>query len=59
MPWRQSMKKEELVDMYNYLASLIASKKLYVPIEKTYSLDEIKEGEVQADEAVEEESTNS
>ena len=42
MPWRQSMKKEELVDMYNYLASLIASKKLYVPIEKTYSLDEIK-----------------
>ena len=42
MPWRQSMKKEELVDMYNYLASLIASKKLYVPIEKTYSIDEIK-----------------
>jgi len=42
MPWRQSMKKEELVDMYNYLASLIASKKLYVPIEKTYSLDKIK-----------------
>ena len=42
MPWRQSMKKEELVDMYNYLASLVASKKLYVPIEKTYSLDEIK-----------------
>ena len=28
--------------MYNYLASLIESKKLYVPIEETYSLEEIK-----------------
>ena len=42
MPWLQKMNRKEIFDMYNYLASLIESKKLYVPIEETYSLEEIK-----------------
>ena len=42
MPWLQNMNKKEIFDMYNYLAGLIASKELYVPIERKYSLDEIK-----------------
>ena len=42
MPWLQRMNRKEIFDMYNYLASLIESKKLYVPIEETYSLEEIK-----------------
>jgi len=42
MPWLQSMSKEEIFDMYNHLASMMVEKNLYVPIEKTYHLDEIK-----------------
>ena len=42
MPWLQSMNREEIFDMYNHLASMMAKKNLYVPIEKTYHLDEIK-----------------
>jgi len=41
-PWLQTMTREETFKMYNYLAELIAKKSLYVPIEKTYSLDDIK-----------------
>ena len=41
-PWLQTMTREEIFKMYNYLAELIAKKSLYVPIEKTYSLDDIK-----------------
>jgi len=42
MPWLQKMERQEIFEMYNHLASLIASKKLHVPIEKTYPLEEIK-----------------
>ena len=42
MPWLQTMDRQEIFKMYNHLASLIASKKLHVPIEKTYPLEEIK-----------------
>ena len=42
MPWLQKMERQEIFEMYNHLASLIASQKLHVPIEKTYPLEEIK-----------------
>jgi len=42
MPWLQGMNRDEIFDMYNYLAELIASKQLHVPVEKTYNLDQIK-----------------
>ena len=42
MPWLQKMERQEIFEMYNHLAGLIASKKLHVPIEKTYPLEEIK-----------------
>jgi mitochondrial enoyl-[acyl-carrier protein] reductase / trans-2-enoyl-CoA reductase len=42
-PWLQSMSRDEVFKMYNYLAELIAKKSLYVPIEKTYNLDDIKD----------------
>ena len=42
MPWLMNMSREEIFRMYNHLANLIAEKKLYVPIEKTYNLDDIK-----------------
>ena len=42
MPWLQKMERQEIFEMYNHLASLIASQQLHVPIEKTYPLEEIK-----------------
>ena len=42
MPWLQGMNRNEIFDMYNYLAELISSKQLHVPVEKTYNLDQIK-----------------
>ena len=42
MPWLQKIESQDIFEMYNHLASLIASQKLHVPIEKTYPLEEIK-----------------
>ena len=41
-PWLQKMKREEIFEMYHYLAEQISKNNLYVPIEKTYPLDQIK-----------------
>ena len=42
MPWLMNMSREEVFELYNHLASLIDKKILYVPVEKTYKLEEVK-----------------
>ena len=41
-PWLQKMERAEIFKMYHYLAELISKNSLYVPVEKTYNLDDIK-----------------
>lgn len=43
MPWLQRMDKKEISDMYKYLANLMESKIIHVPVEKTYALEDIKD----------------
>jgi len=43
MPWLQNMKQQEIIDMYSYLSTLIEKGIIHVPVEKTYSLEDIKD----------------
>ena len=42
VPWLQNMSREKVFELYNHLAALIDKNILYVPIEKTYNLEEIR-----------------